>query len=284
MNLKKQKWIVYISERFPLLTYLLLCFGFCSIGFYESNGSHFKWSLFTSLVLTLLFFFILRLMDEVKDFEKDKIVNPTRPLPRGLILPSEAISKINFLYLFAILLSIILIIYSKMAALLWVGSFLYLGAMYKEFWCGEALSKHPFTYALTHQIIIIPLYLGIRSLFGEDFEMKDYYQVFMVAGAFFAYEVSRKCDGDAHPLKGCYTQFHSVLKICLILLMCFMVSTFFGYKIHQNLFFELSLSAILFGILFIFWKNPKRSKWLELVATLHLVIRLYIPLTIYFIQ
>ena len=37
----------------------------------------------------MLFFAELRLMDELKDYEKDLIAHPERPLPRGLLSREE---------------------------------------------------------------------------------------------------------------------------------------------------------------------------------------------------
>ena len=44
-----------------------------------------KESIFIGVSLFLIFITELRFMDELKDYEKDKIAHPDRPLPRGLV-------------------------------------------------------------------------------------------------------------------------------------------------------------------------------------------------------
>ncbi|NCA18046.1 MAG: hypothetical protein EBS90_13565, partial [Betaproteobacteria bacterium] len=85
------RWLKYVKERFPLVTYLLLsgamCWSGASLFMVSPFSAHIQTTL--SMLGILLFFFELRLMDEWKDFEKDKVAHPARPLPRGLIQPRE---------------------------------------------------------------------------------------------------------------------------------------------------------------------------------------------------
>jgi len=88
------KWMTYLKERSPLPALL----GLSAMAAISSLGfrSEFSLSLFLcGIIFNTLIFIQLRLGDEVKDYEKDKIVNPTRPLPRGLLSPAEVARAMN---------------------------------------------------------------------------------------------------------------------------------------------------------------------------------------------
>ncbi|MDE2597001.1 MAG: UbiA family prenyltransferase [Sphingomonadales bacterium] len=89
MTLLERLWI-YQSERFPLGKTALLVAVFSAAG--VSASAHFAgrslphWSAFAlAFVVTLLFFFHLRVFDEIKDAEDDAKYRPERPIPRGLV-------------------------------------------------------------------------------------------------------------------------------------------------------------------------------------------------------
>ena len=84
------RWLRYIIERFPPVTYVILIGGFCLTGA-VAHGTlpRFETPLAFSFFAITLFFFVLRLMDELKDYEKDLVAHPKRPLPRGLLKTTE---------------------------------------------------------------------------------------------------------------------------------------------------------------------------------------------------
>ena len=142
------KWMTYLKERSPLPALLVLsAIGAISSLAFKQN---FDPLLFTcGILFNTLIFIQLRLGDEVKDFEKDKIVNPARPLPRGLLKPKEVISAMNLLVGLILLGSGILsFIYHPMGGLFLALSTLFGWLMYHEFFIGESLNKSPILYAL----------------------------------------------------------------------------------------------------------------------------------------
>ena len=104
-----------------------------------------------SLLGTLLFFFELRLMDELKDYDKDKIANPGRPLPRGLLTPGQVKTAIrNILWGmigFSFLLFAALNVYAGICYFLLTG---YLFLMYKEFFISKWLNNKLYMRHLTN--------------------------------------------------------------------------------------------------------------------------------------
>ena len=83
-------WATFIKERFPLSSHLPMIISFTlanvCVGFDDNQKLRaLVLYLLMSVVLTVSFFFRLRLFDEIKDYEIDKQINPTRPLASGLI-------------------------------------------------------------------------------------------------------------------------------------------------------------------------------------------------------
>ena len=205
------RWLTYVKERFPLVTYLLLSGAMCWSGASLFMVSPFSAPIQSSLSMlgVLLFFFELRLMDEWKDFEKDKVAHPARPLPRGLIQPREV--RIGIGTGIALMLAFTVLLgvqgYPEASAL-YAGISVYLWLMYKEFFVGESLSKLPFLYGFTHQIILLPLMAFPVSIYhARGWLQSSSLQLGLtVLGAFFTYELCRKLDPKAHPILKTYPQ------------------------------------------------------------------------------
>jgi 4-hydroxybenzoate polyprenyltransferase len=110
--------------------------------------------LVAALAATLGFFFRLRLFDEIKDYEVDRVVNPGRPLARGLLKVGEVKRVIYVLTVFELLVCAWLSPVVLATHALAVGySFL----MYQEFFIGHWLRRHLTTYAVTHTVVTVPL-------------------------------------------------------------------------------------------------------------------------------
>ena len=84
-----KRWWIYVKERFPPFTYLILTLGISLSGAAITKPPISPFSIALSTIGFFLFFGNLRLMDERKDFEKDRLAHPERPLPRGLLSLSE---------------------------------------------------------------------------------------------------------------------------------------------------------------------------------------------------
>lgn len=206
-----KRWLTYSRERFPLVTYLLLSGCICWSAAALFHISPFSIPIQSSLCMVglLLFFFELRLMDEWKDFEKDKVAHPSRPLPRGLIQPHETARTIMLGIVVMMVFSAVLLLrgYRDGAALyLFITGYLFL--MFKEFFVGSALSKYPFIYGFTHQLILLPLVAFPVSIYhGKGWLMPQSWQLGLtILGAFFTYELCRKLDPNANAVLRTYPQ------------------------------------------------------------------------------
>lgn len=104
-------------------------------------------SVLVGCVTIVLVFLHLRIFDEIKDYRTDVVVNPARPLPRGLLSVREA----KAFAVVVMLIEVVLISFVSRYALHMLGITIgYSLLMYKEFYAREFLSKRLILYTLTH--------------------------------------------------------------------------------------------------------------------------------------
>jgi len=107
-----RNWLTFVKERFPLPVYLTVCGGFAFSGLFLFDSAFSRLCLAISCCGLGLFFFQLRLMDEIKDYDKDAVAHPRRPLPRGLIGLNQARRLVRYIFLaklvFALLAGLLL--------------------------------------------------------------------------------------------------------------------------------------------------------------------------------
>ena len=207
-----KRWMIFFNERSPLAPMLILSGVVCASTQYLSRHS-LKWDAFAlNTVFLATFLTLLRVMDEVKDVEKDKVIHPERPLARGLIPIGEARSFVKKTLVFLAALALV------GEAISGVGSFLLLFTvlcgwlMYKEFYAGEMLSKNLFVFAVSHQLIALPLYLGVIAMGSESRGLDEigWAYAWLALGCSFSYELCRKLNAEAHPHTRNYVQVHGV--------------------------------------------------------------------------
>jgi acyl-CoA synthetase (AMP-forming)/AMP-acid ligase II len=208
------KWKTYIKERSPLsaLMPLAAMAAISSLAFKRE----FDWKIFIiSIMANTLIFIQLRLADELKDFEKDKIVNPLRPLPRGLLTTQEVKKAMNFIILSILAISLYVgINYHSIGAILLSLSTIFGLLMYHEFFVGKELNKHPMLYAISHQIIVFFIYGWTALSIDPTLLENRIFQGWLLAnfGSSFNFEICRKLNPQTHPLAQTYLQYYGPQK------------------------------------------------------------------------
>lgn len=273
------KWLKYSKERFPLPVYLLLCTGFSLSANYMFSDNFIILPFALSLPGLLLFFFELRLMDELKDYEKDKVANPDRPLPRGLFMPKQVERAIKILLGgmigFSLLLSLTLNIYAGVYYCLLT---LYLFLMYKEFFIPEWLNEKVLIYAASHQVILIILCIFAVSCVSPNLALseKSFFYGLLVLCSFFSYEVCRKLDPKAHPVLKTYLSLFGIKKtlmlVSLLSLGAIIIPLLQAYPSSFVLIFSSSCVIISTGMLL--FKN-NLHKITEGIASLSLLLHIW---------
>jgi hypothetical protein len=246
--------IVFIYERANIVANIIIAvFMLLSINWILTG--HMDWSAsFLSFFTILTFIIELRIMDEYKDYEKDKIANITRPLPRGLFA----------------LLAFLLFGAQPALWLIVVNIWLYL--MYKEFFVGTNLSNYPLIYAVTHQIIIIPLVFFIVSLINPElvYSSKSIGFSLLLLGSFFTYEVGRKLNPAADKVLKTYLSMYGPYITALILAVLLIIPLYGAYLVNA-FFWELYPVLIIYAHLPLIIIKPNYFKKIEGLIGLFLI-------------
>lgn len=269
------RWLTYIKERYPLPTYMILSATICwSASALGSVSSPLDAAL--AMAGLMLFFFELRLMDEWKDFEKDKLAHPLRPLPRGLLAPTEVRRSIALGLAAMVAFSATLAAIGHVAAgAIYLATTFYLWLMYREFFVGEALSRVPFVYGFTHQLILLPLVAFPVAIFNPQgwMQRKCIELGLTVVGAFFTYELCRKLDPGAHPVLRTYPQVYGRGGTFFRISITTSVALLGSSLLHAEWVTTLPVLATWLAALA--WVGrPGIFKSVELVATLSLLVHL----------
>ncbi len=276
------KWLTFFKERTPIASYLLITFGPATSAYALAENPN-GFSLFLAFLGFFLFFLVLRMMDEYKDFDKDVLAHPTRPLPRGLIALPEFKLGINIGIVTLIVFDFFLLLigytnsfylYSLVIIHLWL--------MYKEFYVADWINARPILYAVTHQLILVTLCLYCLSVYRKFEPMlyspRDLIYSFSVLFSFFSYEVCRKLDPDAHPVLKTYLSIYGingVLKIVGVLLGFHILIIRVLFQNNPNQYFFYIPIVLLFTGLVALRAHKVKFKLVELIATLNLLIFLY---------
>lgn len=157
------RWIIYQKERFPLHQHgpLVFAFSFSALIFSRLLRGEVSLPSLTqttvAFVTAMLFFLQLRIADEFKDFEEDRRYRPYRPVPRGLV----QLRELAVVFAFCAILQLLLALWLHPPLLILLSiTWLYLGAMSKEFFVRDWLVARPITYLWSHMLImpLIDLY------------------------------------------------------------------------------------------------------------------------------
>lgn len=163
------KWLQFTKERFDPASHLVMILVFVMAhkllfpGQASLNSGDSVWLVFLGAVV---FFFKLRLYDEIKDYELDLVVNPTRPLARGLVTHQDLYMGI----IVCIALELTLFGSQGPAALVTISiAIAYSLLMYKEFFIREHIRPHLTTYAVLHTIVSSMLSFAILAAFTRQY-------------------------------------------------------------------------------------------------------------------
>lgn len=164
------RMLQYLGEMFPLPRHMLLsvliylsvaCFA---TGLIDSTVSLF--SLHTAIGVASVFglFLMLRLMDELKDFDLDAKLFPDRPICSGMVRAADI--RIGLGFVTAILLSVNLFAGSAFWSALVLVGFAYL--MFWHFFARDALRASLPLTLVTHQPIMPLLLLHCLTLVADE--------------------------------------------------------------------------------------------------------------------
>ena len=272
-----RNWLIFAKERFPIPVYLILCGGFTFSGLFLFQSS-FRWISFVfSYCGLLLFFFELRLMDELKDFKKDAVAHPERPLPRGLISLAQARQITMYILIVMVLFTILAaMLLNPQAAISYLAITIYLGLMYKEFFIGKWLEKKPVFYAISHQIIIFAVCVFTITVIepGKYLHPRTFYLCCTITGAFFCYEICRKLDPQANKILKTYLFVYGPAKTSLLVIVATGLAAVGAAGLNLNILLWPAEGLLIISLIFIQVK-PRLFRLVESIATLSLSVHLW---------
>eukprot|EP00128_Syssomonas_multiformis_P010355 Colp12_sorted_trinity150504_noHs@7546 len=271
----------FFVERIPIIPYLLLAGGpvlstMCHQNVFDTTK--FLYGGFGNLLSLIT----LRYMDDVKDYEKDKICHKDRPLPRGLVKYNEIVHAIHFLIALQFAFAVVIAKTFTFEAGIYFGFFaFYLFLMYIEFGLGEWIEDRPFLYAVSHQISIYFGGMALAELFtpGTAFAAKTLLASSTGLSGFFTYEVCRKLDPTLPRIKGTYLVIYGKAKTFLITVGSVSLGIFASSRLgYEWLLFPIQV-ALLVSLALLFLLVPISNRWahkvVELIALIYLLLHLW---------
>ena len=152
-----KRWWIYQRERFPLLTHGIAIglFSFAAVEYgwmvSEQPGNPGLLALGLSFATTFVFFALMRIADEFKDFADDARYRPYRPVPRGLVQLAE-LGGLGVL-LAGLQFALALIWMVDLGPVL-IATWIYFLLMCREFFVPRWLKARPVIYLVSHMAIM----------------------------------------------------------------------------------------------------------------------------------
>jgi len=285
-----KRWSIFISERFPLIDHLLmialLVIGNALVARHGMIPNIL--SIIPAFAIIVFFFFRLRCFDEIKDYQTDCDVNPTRPLPRGLLSINEVKWMIGILTVLEIAM---MLTFFPTSTSLYILAVAYSYLMYKEFFIGAYLSPHLTTYAITHTFVSALVACTIFTMF-TSYELSTLPKsLWLYAGVTWAlfnvFEFARKSYAPAEERKNVttYTSQFGIKGAVLLSLSQLLVAVAIPYFLvtknigGEALFTEsevlwqclLAVTILFIGLYFIQKKTVFAAKLFRTACTLYLI-------------
>ena len=256
-------WMTFAWERFQIPAILVVALAQATSAQYIVSST-LDWSgLVISVVGIAALAIIMRMMDELKDLDKDRLAHPTRPLPRGLISPQEVRSGlwigIGLLLVASVSIGVLRNPLAGVLIGLCVG---YSVLMYHEFFAPDLLGVRPFSYAATHQIIIVPIYAFATATALPEATLTQPVLWFALTGlgASFALEVCRKLDPEAHPVLGTYLSVAGPGRTATSVVIAVGLAAYAGYRIGIHIILW-PVALVLLASLGLTLSRPASFKW-----------------------
>lgn len=271
----RSPWYVYMNERFPLPVYLCLVGGFVASGVVLSGSQFSLASTLTAFVAVMAFFALLRLMDELKDYDVDLVAHPERPLPRGL-LDVKRVKKViaNWETLMVALTPLIGFGFNWVAAGIYLLMISHLWLMYKEFYVSKWIEKHTLLYAFSHQLVLLWV-CGFCVVIAHQASYNNavtWWYGLLILGSFFTYEICRKLDPNAHEVLRTYRNIFGLTRTGILVCLTSSIACLAAWSLGLSLPLWFPSLAVIFTYYFY---AKKSFKIVEAVATISLVLHLW---------
>jgi 4-hydroxybenzoate polyprenyltransferase len=271
------RWLTYLKERSPVA--LILPIG---IGVYLSaqfaTARSFALGPFLGAMIGITGWMILaRLMDEKKDYKKDLAAHPERPLPRGLLtIPEVEVAIVRGTWALLALGAAFAAGGNVPAGVGYAASVVYLWLMYKEFYVGEWLGEYPIPYAISHQVVVWPLYAYVFALLDPALLVSRTTLAYGLCtmGSSMSLEITRKLDPAAHPALKTYLVMYGPAKTFALTLVFVALSAYGAHLLGLGPILWPVQALVAVGASTVFWK-PSAFKAVEGISALASLVHLF---------
>lgn len=293
-----KKWYTYQKERFPILTFGIYVLSIVLAVFVFANYQEIKQGTFLSegylkiipmFIVAFLQFFMVRIVDEFKDYEEDCKYRPYRPVPRGLVTLKEL--KVLFIICVILQLSITLFVTRNFASLtLLLILWLFFALMSKGFFIKKTLDKSILFEAILDEIMMPFMLLFLASFTNQNnlagftfnfdvINIPDLWKILLLS--YFVsciVEVARKVRSKDKEEKGVktYTTVYGIPKAILILTIFETLLALVQFSIlGLNFILVIALMYLVIfatNIMFVIKKSRTLSKIVELSANLYIML------------
>lgn len=293
-----QRAYVYQKERFPILmfAFYIMCIAIGVFFITDHYAMHEDGKLVKNVVETIYYtrnyinlvpmflvgflqFFMVRIVDEFKDYEEDCKYRNYRPVPRGLI----KLDTLKILFVICILLQFII-------TLAFGGSLIFLLILWcaflllaKDFYIKDFLSRHILIGVLFDEILM-PILALLMASFCVDESLLFYligntgfiYLIYITYIISWIVEVARKirCKKDEEKGVKTYTAVFGIPKATLILgileLFVYMIQLEILQRNYEYDCLAIYLIVMSINILFVITENRFFSKLVELSANTYI--------------
>lgn len=268
------RWLKFFSERFPLVNSIALVTGISLSGIYLSDRP-FHFSPFILSFIGIVFILaLMRLMDDVKNLEKDRIAHSNRPLPKGLIKKAEAIRVIETMQMVLFAYSMLVwILLNPSAAICYLIVVSFFWLMYKDFGIKNWLMKRPLAHGLLNQLIIIPIAVFAVSVTHPAHLLSLTTGAFalLLFGASFCYEICNKLNPHIHPVLGTYIHFYGFRFVYNLAAFALIISAM-GAIYLGVAYFLIPVEVIVLAALSVLFFQPALFRMPEMMSSLSLML------------
>ena len=275
-----RRWLTYLRERSPIPALLAVGAGQSLSAFYLASAASIDVPhVAVSTVGIAALFVLMRMMDEVKDVAKDSVAHPERPLPRGLLSVRELTTAVYvsgvILAAFALLVGMFL---SPVAGVLYAVTLGYAFLMFREFFIPTLLNRNAFVYALSHQVIVLPMYDFAVAASSPAVVPTEPTLWFALTGlgASFVFEVSRKLDPNALPVLGTYLRLYGRGAVVTAIVAGLALLSLSAYRIDVHRIVWPAV-VLMIAVLPLIHLRPHRYGIVEGMATLLGIVQLLAP-------
>ncbi len=274
--MKLKYLFAYLNERFPIINmvaFATIYFTVLSFSLYTlEKPFSFAFEEALGILAVVSFFFLLRVFDEIKDFDIDMELHPNRVLQSGRIRLKDLKIVVSFLLISSVVWSWLMGMPTLISFAIVFG---YCLLMRYEFFVPEFLKKHLFLYAFSHMLIMPLVMLWIWSAQEGEIRLSQPLLFLMLHSLLigFSLEVARKIHAPNDERKGLDSYSKSlsfggaITTIILLLTFAAFIQVVLLNQIEAGIISYFLVATLYFVLLFLYitsYRKPSQKKFRSL--------------------